>query len=77
MLFDTNYPAILAIYREDCQYVKLKSQEQKLWGGRFEEATSPFVERFLSVSFDNASINMILTGLLRTQKMLEKVGTLG
>ena len=56
-LFDTNYPAIIlviSIKKIINMSVKKSLKNRKLWGGRFEEATSPFVERFTSsVSFDN------------------------
>ena len=57
--------------------VKKSLKNKKLWGGRFEEATSPFVERFTSsVSFDNSLYQYDIDGSIAHAKMLEKVGTL-
>ena len=57
--------------------VKKSFKNKKLWGGRFEEATSPFVERFTSsVSFDNSLYQYDIDGSIAHAKMLEKVGTL-
>ena len=57
--------------------VKKLLKNKKLWGGRFEEATSPFVERFTSsVSFDNSLYQYDIDGSIAHAKMLEKVGTL-
>ena len=56
---------------------KKSLKNKKLWGGRFEEATSPFVERFTSsVSFDNSLYQYDIDGSIAHAKMLEKVGTL-
>ena len=53
--------------------VKKSLKNKKLWGGRFEEATSPFVERFTSsVSFDNSLYQYDIDGSIAHAKMLEK-----
>ena len=56
---------------------KKSDKNKKLWGGRFEETTSPFVERFTaSVSFDNCLYQYDIEGSVAHAKMLGKVGIL-
>ena len=57
--------------------VKKSDKNKKLWGGRFEEATSPFVERFTaSVAFDNRLYQYDIEGSIAHARMLGKVGIL-
>ena len=57
--------------------VKKSDKNKKLWGGRFEEATSPFVERFTaSVSFDSSLYQYDIDGSIAHARMLGKVGIL-
>lgn len=55
-----------------------KNKDQnKLWGGRFMEATDAFVERFTaSVDFDRRLFQHDINGSLAHAKMLEKAGIL-
>jgi len=55
-----------------------KNKDQnKLWGGRFMEATDAFVERFTaSVDFDRRLFQQDINGSLAHAKMLEKAGIL-
>lgn len=55
-----------------------KNKDQnKLWGGRFLEATDAFVERFTaSVDFDRRLFQQDINGSLAHAKMLEKAGIL-
>ena len=56
---------------------KKSDKNKKLWGGRFKETTSPFVERFTaSVSFDNCLYKYDIEGSVAHAKMLGKVGIL-
>lgn len=51
--------------------------QQKLWGGRFQEPTDAFVERFTaSVEFDQRLANEDIQGSLAHAQMLHKVGVL-
>ncbi|MES2663786.1 MAG: argininosuccinate lyase [Pseudomonadota bacterium] len=51
--------------------------DEKLWGGRFQEPTDAFVERFTaSVSFDQRLAQVDIDGSLAHVRMLAKVGVL-
>ncbi len=52
-------------------------QDQRLWGGRFQEPTDAFVERFTaSVSFDQRLYQQDIRGSIAHATMLHKVGIL-
>tara|TARA_B100001173_G_scaffold192728_1_gene166248 strand:- start:732 stop:2147 length:1416 start_codon:yes stop_codon:yes gene_type:complete len=54
-----------------------KPENSKLWGGRFNEPTTPFVERFTaSISFDKRLYQYDIDGSVAHAKMLRKVGIL-
>ena len=54
-----------------------KPENSKLWGGRFYEPTTPFVERFTaSISFDKRLYQYDIDGSVAHAKMLRKVGIL-
>jgi argininosuccinate lyase len=54
-----------------------KSGSDKLWSGRFAEATSPLVERFSeSVSFDRRLYRQDIAASRAHAQMLAKVGVL-
>ena len=54
-----------------------KQQTEKLWGGRFSEATDAFVERFTaSVQFDRRLYQYDIDGSVAHARMLNKVGIL-
>ncbi|MDY6828181.1 MAG: argininosuccinate lyase [Pseudomonadota bacterium] len=54
-----------------------KQQTEKLWGGRFQEATDAFVERFTaSVQFDQRLAQEDIRGSLAHAQMLAHVGVL-
>ena len=54
-----------------------KHENSKLWGGRFNEPTTPFVERFTaSISFDKRLYQYDIDGSVAHAKMLRKVGIL-
>ena len=54
-----------------------KLENSKLWGGRFNEPTTPFVERFTaSISFDKRLYQYDIDGSVAHAKMLRKVGIL-
>ena len=56
---------------------KAKSGNKKLWGGRFEKATSEQVETFTeSVSFDARLYAEDIAGSIAHSKMLNKIGVL-
>lgn len=54
-----------------------KDSEQKLWGGRFSEATDAFVEAFTaSVEFDQRMYRQDIEGSRAHARMLNKIGVL-
>ena len=54
-----------------------KKDQNKLWGGRFTEATDAFVQRFTaSVDFDHRLFQQDIDGSVAHAKMLAKVGIL-
>jgi argininosuccinate lyase len=54
-----------------------KKDQNKLWGGRFTEATDAFVQRFTaSVDFDRRLFQQDIDGSVAHAKMLAKVGLL-
>ena len=54
-----------------------KEKSDKLWGGRFSEATDEFVERFTaSVQFDQRLYQYDIEGSIAHARMLNKVGIL-
>ena len=54
-----------------------KPENSKLWGGRFNAPTIPFVERFTaSISFDKRLYQYDIDGSVAHAKMLRKVGIL-
>jgi argininosuccinate lyase len=54
-----------------------KSDTSKLWGGRFNEPTDSFVQRFTaSVNFDQRMANEDIDGSLAHSAMLNRVGIL-
>ncbi|MCY4358923.1 MAG: argininosuccinate lyase [Gammaproteobacteria bacterium] len=54
-----------------------KQNTDKLWGGRFSEATDSFVERFTaSVDFDKRLYSYDIDGSIAHARMLKKVGIL-
>jgi argininosuccinate lyase len=54
-----------------------KRSEKKLWGGRFDEPTDQFVERFTaSVDFDQRLYRYDIQGSIAHSKMLLKIGVL-
>ncbi len=55
----------------------MSDQDAKLWGGRFQEPTDAFVERFTaSVSFDRRLYRQDIAGSIAHATMLCKVGVL-
>ncbi|MCG8414118.1 MAG: argininosuccinate lyase, partial [Pseudomonadales bacterium] len=54
-----------------------QEKSDKLWGGRFSEATDEFVERFTaSVQFDKRLYQYDIEGSIAHARMLNKVGVL-
>ena len=56
----------------------LADQKQKLWDGRFTEATDAFVESFTaSINFDQILADYDIEGAIAHARMLEKAGIIG
>ncbi|MBT3425481.1 MAG: argininosuccinate lyase [Gammaproteobacteria bacterium] len=56
----------------------LADQKQKLWDGRFTEATDAFVESFTaSINFDQILADYDIEGSIAHARMLEKAGIIG
>jgi len=57
--------------------MNMSKQEDKLWGGRFDEPTDAFVEAFTaSIGFDQRLYRHDIEGSMAHARMLEKVGVL-
>jgi argininosuccinate lyase len=57
--------------------MNMSKQEDKLWGGRFNEPTDAFVEAFTaSIGFDQRLYRHDIEGSMAHARMLEKVGVL-
>jgi argininosuccinate lyase len=57
--------------------MNMSEQENKLWGGRFNEPTDAFVEAFTaSIGFDQRLYRHDIEGSIAHARMLEKVGVL-
>jgi argininosuccinate lyase len=57
--------------------MNMSKQEDKLWGGRFNEPTDAFVEAFTaSIGFDQRLYRHDIEGSIAHARMLEKVGVL-